>query len=171
MGERRSDHRSTASAWPREPHDHPPRVLAFLKHAESDVADRLADEVLSLPSVPRTQIEIRFSAQRASFRVARAGSGRRQRRSLVQAPLFALGQLRTRAFGAPFTNTIFGLSHFSRTRLDPEIVTCDAAYAQICSAGTFFWCEGDFPDRAKIIHRGTSGSANAVSTPGFSFAA
>jgi len=29
----------------------------FLKHAESDVADRLADAVLSLPS-PRTQKEI-----------------------------------------------------------------------------------------------------------------
>jgi hypothetical protein len=61
-------------------------------------------------------------------------------------------------------------SHFFPHRLDPEIVTCDAAYAQICSAGPFFWYERDFPDRAKIIHRETSGSADAVSTPGFSFA-
>ena len=30
----------------------------FLKHAESDVADRLADELLSAPSTTRTQREI-----------------------------------------------------------------------------------------------------------------
>jgi integrase len=30
----------------------------FLKHAESDVADRLADEVLNFPSAPRTQKEM-----------------------------------------------------------------------------------------------------------------
>jgi integrase len=30
----------------------------FLKHAESDVADRLADELLSSPSATRTQREI-----------------------------------------------------------------------------------------------------------------
>jgi integrase len=30
----------------------------FLKHAESDVADRLADALLNYPSAPRTQVEI-----------------------------------------------------------------------------------------------------------------
>ena len=30
----------------------------FLKHAESDVADRLADALLNFPSAPRTQDEI-----------------------------------------------------------------------------------------------------------------
>lgn len=30
----------------------------FLKHAESDVVDRLADEVLNIPSAQRTQKEI-----------------------------------------------------------------------------------------------------------------
>jgi hypothetical protein len=31
----------------------------FLKHAESDVADRLADELLNLHSAPRNQLEIK----------------------------------------------------------------------------------------------------------------
>ena len=35
----------------------------FLKHAESDVADRLADAVLIFPSVPRSQIEVRSTAR------------------------------------------------------------------------------------------------------------
>ncbi len=34
----------------------------FLKHAESDVADRLADEILNIPSAPRTQKEIELAA-------------------------------------------------------------------------------------------------------------
>jgi integrase len=34
----------------------------FLKHAESDVADRLADEILNIPSAPRTQKEIELAS-------------------------------------------------------------------------------------------------------------
>lgn len=34
----------------------------FLKNAESDVADRLADEILNIPSAPRTQKEIELEA-------------------------------------------------------------------------------------------------------------
>jgi hypothetical protein len=34
----------------------------FLKHAESDVADRLADALLNFPSASRTQKEIESAA-------------------------------------------------------------------------------------------------------------
>jgi hypothetical protein len=60
--ERRSDHGSSAPLW----HANPAITLLVyshsLKHSESDVADRLADNLLSFPSASGTQKEIESAA-------------------------------------------------------------------------------------------------------------